>query len=139
MKTIILVIICSLTLSACGKKTGNDISKTGTDDSTKGNVKTERPHHKRATPKEVKPLVIGNIEYSAPTSEMGFIVASDVSSKNVLWKKQVYEVKIDTNLERDVQDVFIDSLWQDGVNIMIQNEDGGIFILNPTSKSVLKK
>jgi len=78
---------------------------------------------KRVAPKEVKPVIIKNIKYSAPTSEMGFVVARDLKTDTIIWKKQVYKVRYNKDLEQDVQDVFIDSLTLLGNYLIIHTEN----------------
>lgn len=82
---------------------------------------------KRSTPKEVKPVVAHNIEYSAPTNQMGVIIARNISSNKIIWTKQIYQVRYRDKLERDVQDVFIDTLYIKGTSLMIHNENGNTY------------
>lgn len=139
MKTLILTSLCLFVLAGCsGKKNNTETSNISTGDSLRGSNRRDNPKMDRVAPKNIKPLVVENIEYSAPTTEMGFLIAKDAATNKELWKKQIYEVKYDEKLEKDVQHVFIDSLWQQGKMIMIQNEDGKIYELNPVSKDVKK-
>ena len=58
---------------------------------------------KRMAPKLAKPVVHDGITYS--TEGMGFLVAK--KDNKLLWKVQVYQIKYNPSLEKDVQDVFI--------------------------------
>ena len=41
---------------------------------------------------------------------MNEIIATDTLTKNILWTKEIYPVVYEENLERDVQDIYIDSI-----------------------------
>jgi hypothetical protein len=141
MKTLILILLSFSLLSAgCSSKNdAGNISKNNTDSVKKNNTDGEKPSFKRIAPKQVQPLKVNDIEYLAPVSEMGYINAKELSTGKTLWSKQVYKIEYDKNLEKDVQDVFIDSLWQSGDVIMIHNEKGEIYELDPATQSVVKK
>jgi hypothetical protein len=79
--------------------------------------------HKRLAPKEVKPVIYNNIKYTAPTYEMGYIVARDVKSDSILWRKEIYRIYYIKDLETDVQDVFIDSLYIKSSYLIIHTEN----------------
>lgn len=93
---------------------------------------------KRPVPKKVKPLIINNIEYSAPTSKdkMGHIVARDAKSQKFLWQKQVYKIIYHKNLETDVQDIYIDTLSVDGNFLLIHTENNKQYRLNLVNLAV---
>ena len=84
---------------------------------------------KRLAPKDVTPVVIDNIKYSAPTNQMGYVVAKDASADTVIWRKQIYARRYANGLEKDVQDIFIDSLYIKGKNLMIHTERGKVYSL----------
>jgi len=81
---------------------------------------------KRAVPSKVLPVKIGSIEYSAPhgklQNQMGCIEARKVGSGKLLWRRQVYVVKYDPDLEGDVQDVYIKNFKIKGNSLIITNE-----------------
>ena len=83
---------------------------------------------KRRAPKEVTPIVINNIRYTAPVDQMGYIVAKNAITDSVLWRKQVYTIHYD-NSEKDVQDIFIDSLYVKGKNLMAHTERGKVYLI----------
>ena len=45
---------------------------------------------KRKAPREVKPVIIKDIKYSAPISEIGYIVALNMQTDSTRWKKRSY-------------------------------------------------
>ncbi len=100
---------------------------------------------KRGMPKDVQPLIHNNIEYSAPLYDkdfedsvgcIGFIIAKDLSNDSVIWKKKIYRISYDMNLETDVQDCYIDSLVLKCDNLFIHNENGSVFMLNLLNKNL---
>ncbi len=100
---------------------------------------------KRDIPKGVQPVIHNNIEYSAPLYDkdfedsvgcIGFIIAKDLSNDSVIWKKKIYRVAYDMNLETDVQDVYIDSLVLKCDNLFIHIENGSTFKLNLVNKDL---
>ena len=91
---------------------------------------------KRSAPSEVKPVVYQGVEYQAPTTRMGCVVALDVASGKELWSKQIYTVIKDPDLEGDVQDIFITSLTRDGETLLITNESGAQYSLDLQTQEV---
>lgn len=91
---------------------------------------------KRAAPKDVPPVTRDGVVYSAPHDQMGCVVAKDEKTGKVLWTVKVYDVKIDPNLEKDVQDVFITELrFADG-KLIVTNENGAQFEVDPATQAV---
>jgi hypothetical protein len=99
---------------------------------------------KRAAPPEVAPVVIDSVSYSvlhfglAEGLEQngGYIVATDRKSGKRLWLVKMYDNKIDPNLERDVQDVFIRSLKKQGKLLEATDEKGRQYLLDPKTRQV---
>ena len=91
---------------------------------------------KRGAPPLVPPVTVGTVEYSAPSGRMGFVVATDTRSHQELWRERIYFVVINPFLERDVQDVFINSLVVEGNSLLITNERGARFVLNLATRKV---
>ncbi|TXG76694.1 MAG: hypothetical protein E6R11_07635 [Rhodocyclaceae bacterium] len=94
---------------------------------------------KRAAPATVAAVVIGAVEYSAPATAMGYIVATDRNTHRELWRQRIYEILRDPGLEADVQDVFITSLELLNGRLLIRNERGEVFLLDPGTRAVMKK
>ena len=93
---------------------------------------------KRAAPTDVAPVVIKGVEYSAPHDAMGFVVAKGISSGKELWRARIYEVRVNAELERDVQDVFITSLVVKDDTLLITNERGEKFSLDLHTRKVTR-
>jgi hypothetical protein len=97
----------------------------------------ESTHYfKRATPKEVPPVVVGNIEYSASMNE---VIAKDTLTKDQLWIKEIYPIKFNKRLERDVQEVYIDSLSYHDSTLLIRNENSHYYSLDLYTREVTKR
>ena len=94
---------------------------------------------KRAAPAPVAPVVVGGVEYSVPLWEMGWVVATDVKTRKELWRVRVYEVPIDPALEADVQHVFIKALVHEGGVLIVTNEKGDSYALDPATRNVTKR
>jgi hypothetical protein len=62
---------------------------------------------KRSPPEPVRAVEYGALELRVPHNQMGCIEAWDVKHKALIWRRQIYVVKYNAELERDVQDVFI--------------------------------
>lgn len=84
---------------------------------------------KRKAPKEVVPVIFENVRYTAPTDQMGYVVARDVTTDTVIWKKQVYSIRYNKDLEEDVQNIFIDSLYIKDHNLIIRTERKKVYVL----------
>jgi len=82
-------------------------------------------HAKRFPPKPVAPIQLQGVEYSVPHGDqMGFVVATDIKSKTILWAKQIYTVWIEPSLEQDVQCVYITGIKSKGSKLLVTNEKG---------------
>jgi hypothetical protein len=79
---------------------------------------------KRAAPPVVKPVVVGGIKYIAPNDQgtLGHIQAIKVKTGKKLWDQAIYRVKLQPNLEADVQWVFIKSMQVKGDRLLVVNE-----------------
>ena len=91
---------------------------------------------KRIAPKEVQPITIKNVRY---TVTMNKIIATDVLTKYVFWAKEIYPVSYDESLERDVQDIFIDSISIEGNLLKVRNEHEEYYILNLETMEVKRE
>ena len=72
---------------------------------------------KRITPKTVAPIQTDNAVYSVPHFSLGersqnggFIEAHHPKTKKLLWRIQIYKTDYDSELEGDIQDVFIKTM-----------------------------
>jgi hypothetical protein len=94
---------------------------------------------KRPAPKDVPPVIAGDIKYTAPPRNGGgYVEARDVRSGKLLWELRVYEIKVDQDLERDVQDIFITSLKVADGKLQVVNEKGDKFVVDLSKRKVIQ-
>lgn len=95
-----------------------------------------RSKGKRRAPVEVTPVIRNGTRYSAPhflalskgmRHNGGYVEATDIRTGNRIWLREVYSVAKTTDLESDVQDLFISTLRIDGDFLIIINENGEEF------------
>ena len=94
---------------------------------------------KRAAPAPVPAVTIASVEYAAPPSAMGFVVATDKKTGRELWRQRIYKILRDPGLESEVQDVFINGLELVNGRLLIRNERGKVFLLDPVTRSVIER
>jgi hypothetical protein len=95
---------------------------------------------KRMPPKEVKPVVHDGVKYIAnhDNGREGIVVAQDEKSGKKLWEAVIYKVKIDPNLEEDVQWVFISGMEITGDKLIVANEKRDLYSLDLKTQKVEK-
>jgi len=95
---------------------------------------------KRAAPKPVTPVVHNGVKYVAPNENgcEGKIEARNEKTGKKLWDVLIYTIKIDPNLEQDVQWVFITGLAVQNSTLMVTNEKNEQYILDLKTKKVEK-
>jgi len=91
---------------------------------------------KRSAPEIIKPIQSGEIEFRAPHSQAGFIEAWNLKRDELIWRRQIYVVKYTAGLERDVQDVFIQSVELKDNTLLVKNERKSEYQLNLDSLEV---
>jgi outer membrane protein assembly factor BamB len=93
---------------------------------------------KRVPPKPVTPLVHQGVKYVVPldNGREGKVVALDEKTGKNLWEVVVYTVKIDPNLEEDVQWVFITTLAGQGDKLLVTNEKNQQYTVDLKTKKV---
>jgi len=79
---------------------------------------------KRTAPPEVPSVVQGGVEYRASRLQTGCVEALDRRTNRLVWCRQVYVVKYNVDLERDVQDVCIKAMELDDNALLVTNERG---------------
>lgn len=94
---------------------------------------------KRSAPQPVAPVTANGVEYTAPPEQMGFVIATDTKTHKELWRARIYAVRIDPNLERDVQDNFITTLVIEGGSLIVTNERGESYLLDLATRKVTKR
>ncbi len=77
---------------------------------------------KRSAPAKVESLRADTLEFRVPHEQMGCVEAWDTTSNKLVWRRQVYVVKYQVDLERDVQDVFITAVAREGKTLQVKNE-----------------
>ena len=93
---------------------------------------------KRLTPAKVDPVVYEGIRYVAPNDDgrRGYVEAWDVGTNKKVWELTIFTNRIDSNLEEDVQWVFITALHiQDG-RLMVTTERGGTYQVDLKTKEI---
>lgn len=91
---------------------------------------------KRGAPKPVPPVKSGDVEYRVAHDHMGTVEAWDVNTGKMLWRKEIYKVKYDKNLEKDVQDVYVTSTGLKGTVLTVKNERGSEYELDLVTNQV---
>ena len=102
---------------------------------------------KRFVPPEVEPMVYDNIKYTAPRfSESmshqqlsGYIEAWDTRTDKKLWELKVYDIKYDPGLQKADQEVYITSLRIEMGKLLVTNESGDRYEVEPGTRMVRKK
>ncbi|BCY28779.1 hypothetical protein [Flavobacterium okayamense] len=90
-------------------------------------------NQKRLPPKSVSPVIVDKIKYVSSLNE---IIAIDIESQKELWRKEIYEISYDESLERDVQDIFIDSIMLFNNSLVIRNESNELYFLGLDLKKI---
>lgn len=87
-------------------------------------------HAKRSAPAPVAPVTVGGVEYRVVADHLGCVDARDVKTGQTIWFRQIYVVRFDPDLERDVQDVHISSLKVKDNVLLVSSERGGEYQLD---------
>lgn len=101
---------------------------------------------KRAGPDDVAPVRLGDTRYEVVhwglarglAHNGGYIRAVDAATGRELWVLEVYRVEYEPKRERDVQDVFIETLraGASGRTLEVIDEDGRHYEIDPAARSV---
>ena len=88
---------------------------------------------KRMAPKPVEEIFFG-VKFSAshPDQKMGYLYAFSTTTGEKLWEKKLYDVSYEPFLETDVQDVYISELKAEGDKLIVINEKGDRYEVNPS-------
>ena len=84
----------------------------------------------RDNPHPVTPVEHNGIKYKAPTydpntgSTVGFVEAYDTKTNRRIWSRQIYIVKLNTEMESDTQDIYITGLSIKDNKLHISTERG---------------
>jgi len=101
---------------------------------------------KRVGVKKVEPVVFQNVCYKVISGAKargleqngGYIGAYDINSDDELWHLKIYDVVYNKEMEADKQDVLITKMSISSLRggIVIENEKGRKFLVNPETKKV---
>ena len=86
----------------------------------------------RSAPTKISPIVHNGIEYTAPWSDRGVLIAKDATTGAELWRVFVVGYGIDTRVETDVQEVYFKSmsLAPSGKEILVTDEVGVNYLVD---------
>ncbi len=101
-------------------------------------------YSKRSGPKSVKPVVYKGMKYAAihwgKSRDLGqnggYIEAFKVRTGKRLWVLRVYKIKYKSDLEKDVQDVFITSMRIKNGTLVVMNEKDEVYHVNLRTRKV---
>ena len=92
---------------------------------------------KRIPPKPVSPVISGGIQYGADGDGRNqYVVATDASSGNVLWKVKVFHNHIKLWMEEDVQWVYITDLKLVDKTLLVRDERSRCYSVDLKRKRV---
>lgn len=105
------------------------------------------PMAKRLGPKNVPPVTIKNTRFEAVHwgkdkgfgQNGGYIEAFDTSNGETLWTLKIYDITYDSELESDVQDIFIASMSKGWFSnkLKITDERGRKYVVDTEARTVL--
>lgn len=92
-----------------------------------GNAKVARSEDRAMVSGEV-----GGVRYAEDDVFSGVVVATDLKTGKVMWKRQVYVLLYETRqgLDRCVQRCRIAAMHEINGHLHIRNEHGGVYLLN---------
>ena len=103
---------------------------------------------RRAAPKPVEPIVVGNVRYQVMfgtrkrfNQSGGIVGAFDVTTGEELWAIAVYKTAYDEQEEIDAQDIFIATMaiMDDGAHLTITDTRKRTFSVNLMDQSVIQQ
>jgi hypothetical protein len=101
---------------------------------------TMRTWAKRVPPKDVPPIVVKGIRYSADgDGRDSYVVAADVPSGKELWRAKVFHTRIEFwRGEEDNQWIFISDLKFAGSSLLVRDEKNRCYSIDLDSRHVKK-
>jgi hypothetical protein len=100
------------------------------------------PTASRAPPPRVPPVFIAGVRYAQVAGDpetdgqVGGLLAAYDASNRELWRLKVYPNARRPGLEGDVQDVWFRSLRAEGGRLLVENERGERFEIDPAARRV---
>jgi hypothetical protein len=105
-------------------------------------MQDSEPTASRAPPPRVPPVFIAGVRYAQVAGDpetdgqVGGLLAAYDASNRELWRLKVYPNARRPGLEGDVQDVWFRSLRAEGGRLLIENERGERFEIDPAARRV---
>jgi len=104
------------------------------------NIVSENPSGKRMAPAEVKPVEYAGVKYTAPhfgvlsgqAQNGGYVEAVSIQTGKKVWGKIIYTYP-NSNQEQDSLDVFITNLKIQNNLLVVTDEKGRVYKLNPVN------
>ena len=95
-------------------------------------------HGKRARPANVEAVIDNGIRYVAPNDDgrRGYIEAWNVRTNKKLWDLTIFANRVDPNLEKDVQWVFINKLAIRENTLVVTSERDDTYLVNLNTKAI---
>lgn len=100
---------------------------------------TSKKRRPFSTPPGLKSVEQNGIRYSSPEDEMGYIIATDISTNKTIWTKQIYKISVDGLIDQDFSHSFINELYLNKNELRICNQNKETFYLDINSRKVSKK
>jgi outer membrane protein assembly factor BamB len=97
---------------------------------------------KRSTPEVISPIIYNDIKIVAENNSpanMGIIQAFDTKTNKLLWSKKVYNVVVNPLVEADTQWVFIKEMKVNDNKLIVINERGKVYTLDPNTGKILTR
>ncbi len=103
---------------------------------------------RRAAPKPVEPIVVGNVRYQVMfgtrkrfNQSGGIVGAFNVTTGEELWAIAVYKTAYDEKEEIDAQDIFITTMaiTPDGTHLTITDTGKRTFLVNLIDQAVIQQ
>lgn len=89
---------------------------------------------KAYAPSAIPPVLYKDIRILTENSSqynMGIVQAFNTKTNKLIWSKKIYEVNIDSNIEEDVQLVFIKDMKIENDKLVVINEKNVSYTLDP--------
>ncbi len=93
---------------------------------------------KRIAPKKVNPITINGINFIVEHFKEKNLQAFDSKGKK-LWEIKLPKVKYDKDMETDVQDVFIEKLYEENKQLVAIDEHKVKYVIDPKTGKILSK
>ena len=99
---------------------------------------TSPPSAKRFPPPAVAPLVMDGLTFEVPQDDgaRAYIQARDTHTGSLLWSQTIFRAPHNPDLESDFQDLFIREMRVDGTLLVITDEQGRQYTLDPDNRVV---